>query len=166
VSSTAAINVAAGVVIVALLLVRQMKPRRARENSALRLVLVLAVIGVFELSNTIGHRSVASATVAWIVASLLIGGALGAARAATVTIWRAADGAAWRRGTLLTGVLWIVSLGAHFALEVGIDDSTKIAALGASSILLYLAITLGVQREVVRWRAAKISPELPPPAGV
>jgi hypothetical protein len=35
-------------------------------------------------------------------------------------------------------------------MEVGIDDSTKIAGLGASSLLLYLAVTLGVQREVLR----------------
>ena len=57
------------------------------------------------------------------------------------------------QGTVLTAVLWVVSLGAHLAMEVGIDHSSKIAGLGASSLLLYLAVTLGVQREVLRRRA-------------
>jgi hypothetical protein len=45
-------------------------------------------------------------------------------------------------------------------MEVGIDRSTKIVALGASSLLLCIAVTLGVQREVIRWRATKLAPGL------
>jgi hypothetical protein len=91
--------------------------------------------------------------VAWIVASLVIGGALGAARAFSAKLWRNQDGSAMSQGTPVTAVLWVISLGAHLAMEVGIDHSTKIGGLGASSLLLYLAVTLGVQREVLRRRA-------------
>ena len=58
----------------------------------------------------------------------------------------------------MTTVLWIVSLGAHFTMENGIDASTKIVGFGASSLLLYLAVTYGVRREIVRWRAGTLAP--------
>jgi hypothetical protein len=79
------------------------------------------------------------------------------ARALTVKVWRVADGSAMRKGTVVTAVFWIVALGAHLGLEAGIDQSTKITGLGASSLLLYLALTLGAQREVIRWRAAQLA---------
>ncbi len=88
--------------------------------------------------------------------SLVVGGALGAVRALTVTIWRVPDGPALSKGTIATALLWAVSLGAHLAMQVGIDNSTKIAGFGASSLLLYLAVTLGAQREVSRRRAARL----------
>lgn len=157
-SSGAATNIVIGVAVVALLLARQMQSRRARETSSARIVLILAVIGVLDISGAVKGHSLGAGAVAWLVGSMVVGAGLGAARAATVVIWRAPDGTAWRKGSLLTAALWVVSLGAHLAMEVGIDSSTKIAALGASSILLYLAVTFGVQREVVRWRAAKLAP--------
>jgi hypothetical protein len=70
------------------------------------------------------------------------------------------DGWAWRQGTVLTAALWIVSLATHLVLDAVIDHSTTITALGTSSILVYLAVTLGVQREIVRWRASRLVPGL------
>jgi hypothetical protein len=158
VSSSELTNIGIGVVVVAVLIARQIRPRRARETSGLRIGAILGVIGLFEISGAIKGHTLGAGTVAWLIGSLLVGGTLGAARAATVTIWRASDGTAWRKGTVLTAILWLVSLGAHLAMEVGIDGSTKIAGLGAASLLLYLAVTLGVQLEVVRQRAAKLVP--------
>jgi hypothetical protein len=155
-SSTAAVNILIGVAVVGLLLVRQMQPRRARETSAARMVLILGVIGLIEISDALKGHSVDAAAMALLIASLLLGGALGAVRASTVTLWRTEDGTAWRKGTLLTAVLWIISLGAHFGMEIAIDHATSISSLGVASILLYLAVTLGVQREVVRWRAGRL----------
>jgi hypothetical protein len=157
-SSGEVTNIVIGVAVVALLLARQMQTRRARERSSARIILILAVIGVFDISDATKGHTLGAGAVAWLIGSLLVGAALGAARAVTVVIWRAPDGTAWRKGTVLTATLWLVSLGVHFALEVGINSSTKIAALGASSILLYLAVTYGVQLELVRWRAAKLAP--------
>jgi hypothetical protein len=81
----------------------------------------------------------------------------GAARALTVHIWRTEDGSALVRGTAVTALLWIVSVAAHFALQVGIDHSTKIVGFGSARLLLYLAITLGAQRAVMQRRAASIA---------
>ena len=90
--------------------------------------------------------------------SLMAGAGLGAIRAATVRIWRAQDGSAWRQGTMLTAALWLVSLATHLALDGIIDHFSRISALGTSTILVYLAVTLGVQREIVRRRAAPLAP--------
>ena len=115
--------------------------------------------GLIEMETAIGHHTVPVATVAWLVLSLLAGAGMGAIRAVTVTIWRAEDGSAWRHGTKFTAALWLVSLAAHFALDALVEHSTQIP-LGTSSILLYLAVTIGVQREIVRWRAARLTPRV------
>ena len=57
-----------------------------------------------------------------------------------------------------TLALWLIFLAAHFALDTIIDQTCRIAALGTSSILLYLAVTLAVQREIVRRRTAPLAP--------
>jgi hypothetical protein len=152
-------NIAIGLIVVGFLLVRQMQPRPARETPALRTALILAVIGIAEMKGAIGSRHLTAVTVAWLALSLLAAAGLGAIRAATVSIWRAGDGSAWRQGTILTASLWLASLALHLVLDAVIDRSAGIAALGTSSILLYLAVTLGVQRAIVRRRAP-----LPPDA--
>ena len=152
-------NIVIGLVVVGLLLARQLQPRLAKESSSLRLVLVLGVTGLIEMESAIGHHTVPVATVAWLVLSLLAGAGMGAVRAVTVTIWRAEDGSAWRQGTKFTAALWLVSLAAHFALDALVEHSTRVP-LGTSSILLYLAVTIGVQREIVRWRAARLTPRV------
>ena len=76
-------------------------------------------------------------------------------------VWRTEDGTAVSKGSAVTAGLWILSLAAHLALEYGIDRSTKVAGLGASTLLLYLAVTLGAQREVIRRRASVLDPAGP-----
>ena len=124
----------------------------------MRLALILAAAGIGEISRTIGARHLTTAAVAWLTVSLMAGAGMGAIRAATVRIWRAEDGSAWRQGTILTAALWLISLATHLALDTIIDHSSRIAALGTSSVLLYLAVTLGVQREIVRRRTAPLAP--------
>jgi hypothetical protein len=119
-------------------------------------VLILGIIGIVEMVQAAkGHR-VGASTIAWIAVGLAVGAGLGVLRARSVRIWRDDAGVAWQRGTLLTGGLWIVSLAAHFGLDALIDHSTTATSLGSADILLYLAVSLGVQRELVRMRAAKI----------
>jgi hypothetical protein len=155
-------NVVIGLVVVGLLLTRQLQARPAKETSSIRIVLILGLIGIFEMKGAIGSHRVTAAPIAWLVLSLLAGAGMGAVRAATVRIWRAEDGSAWRQGTVLTAALWIVSLATHLVLDAVIDHSTAITALGTSSVLVYLAVTLGVQREIVRWRASRLVPGLDP----
>jgi hypothetical protein len=45
-------NIAVGLIVVVLLLVRQMQPRPAKETSPLRLVLILAAAGIAEFTRT------------------------------------------------------------------------------------------------------------------
>jgi hypothetical protein len=42
-------------------------------------------------------------------------------------------------------------------MESLIDHSSGIAGFGSAGLLLYLAVTLGVQREIVRWRASIVT---------
>ena len=151
-------NIAIGLIVVGLLLVRQLQPRPAKETSSIRLVLILAAAGIVEITTTAGTRHLTTAAVAWLTVSLMAGAGLGAIRAATVRIWRDQDGSASRQGTILTAALWLISLAAHLALDTIIDHASRIAALGTSSILLYLAVTLAVQREIVRRRTAPLPP--------
>lgn len=155
-SSSAVASIVIGVVVVALLVTRQMRTRRVRENSAARFVLVLTAIGLVETYSAAKGHSIGGGTIAWVVGSLLVAGVLGGLRAMTVKLWRGEDGAAWMRGTTLTAALWIVAIAAHFAIEIGINGSTPIKNFGAATIFLYLAVTLGAQREVVRWRASTL----------
>lgn len=81
---------------------------------------------------------------------------LGVVAALTVTIWGEASGPAMGKGTTLTAVVWVLSFGVHLGFEAGIDQSAKMAGLGASTVLLSLAVTLAAQREFRRRRAAGI----------
>lgn len=155
-SNSEVANIIIGVAVVVALAVRQMRVRPVREGSAARIVIVLGVIGVIVLVNAGKGHTVGTTTVMWVAGSLVLGGLLGFARGLTVKVWRAEDGSAWRKGTIATIVLWAVALGAHLAMEAGIDSSTRIVGYGASSVLLYLAVTLAAQREVLRWRASNL----------
>ena len=80
-------NIAIGLIVVGLLLVRQLQPRPARETSSIRLVLILGAAGNAEISKTIGTHHLTTAAVAWLAVSLMAGAGIGAIRAATVRIW-------------------------------------------------------------------------------
>jgi hypothetical protein len=70
-------NIAIGLIVVGLLLVRQLQPRPARETRSIRLVLILAASGIAEIAKTIGTRHLIAGTVAWLAVSLMVGAGLG-----------------------------------------------------------------------------------------
>jgi hypothetical protein len=86
----------------------------------------------------------------------------GAARAATVRIW-IQDGQAWSKGNILTAALWVVALGAHLGYDYLIGQHKDIGSLGDATVLLYLAVSLAVQRVIVVLRAQRLSPAVPGP---
>lgn len=149
-------NLLIAILVVALLIARQLRARRAREDSAARFVLILGVIGVVETVQTVKGHQVSADTVALVIAGLVIGAAFGAVRAWSMRVWRDADGVAWRQGTGLTAMLWILSLAAHLGIDVVVDRTTSINGFSSATILIYLAVTLGAQRELVRARTARI----------
>ena len=96
--------------------------------------------------------------------TLLVGAVgLGILRGLTVRIWAAGN---WvlRQGTAVTMVLWLLSLAVHFAGDVFGAHAHDGSGLEASSFLLYLGLTLGVQTAVVHRRAQPLWSELGPPA--
>jgi hypothetical protein len=153
-TSTTLVSIVVGVAVAALLVVRQMRAQPVNAN--FRIPLILGIIGLIELTNYLQKNHHLGATaIAALVGSLILAAVLGAARAATVHQW-INDGQPWRRGTWLTGALWVVSLAAHFGLDYLIDPHAPDGGVAGASILLYLAVTYTVQRLIVQARAQRI----------
>jgi hypothetical protein len=54
--------------------------------SSIRVVLILGLIGIFEMKGAIGSHRMTAAPIVWLVLSLLAGAGMGAVRGATVRI--------------------------------------------------------------------------------
>lgn len=154
--STAIITIVIGVAVAAFVVYRQVIARPVRERSAARFVLILGVIGVIEMANAAKGHSLPTRAVVLVVIGLVLAAGLGALRAVTMRVWRNPDGVAWRRGTPLTIALWVVSVAAHVVLDLFAGHSAVAKSFTAASIWLFLALTLGVQREIIRARAGRI----------
>jgi hypothetical protein len=136
------------------ILVRQVQKRSVKEDSRPIAYLVLAVVGVVEVADFVKSHPVNSEAILLTVASLAIAAVFGLIRAYTVRLWRE-DGQLFRQGNAVTIALWIVGIGIHFGGDALIDSSAK--GLSTTTIMLYLAISLGVQQVVVKARAGQLS---------
>ena len=143
-----------GAAVVVLLLARQVQKRSVKEDSRPIIFLILAVVGLFEAGQFLKGHPVGGEAILLAVGSLVLAAVFGVVRAFTVRLWRE-DGKLYRQGNVLTIVLWLVSIGVHFGGDALIDSSAK--GLSSSTLLLYLAMTLGVQQIVVRYRATQLS---------
>jgi hypothetical protein len=147
-------EIVVAVAVVLWILVRQVQKRSVKEDSRPIAYLVMAVIGVVEVANFVKAHPVSSEAVVLTVASLAIAAVFGIIRAYTVRLWRE-GGQLFRQGNAVTIVLWIVGIAIHFGGDTLIDGSAK--GLSTTTILLYLAISLGVQQMVVRARAGQLN---------
>jgi hypothetical protein len=149
-------NIAIAVVVLALLLSRQLMTRRLSESY--RLSIILAVLGVVEFVTFLkGHPHHDGAIALAVVGSLVIAGASGAARAPTVQVWRQGD-QLMRKGTWLTAAIWVVGYAAHLGwdyLVAGHVTGTNGGNVGAATSLLYLVVTLTIQRFILLRRGAQ-----------
>jgi hypothetical protein len=152
-TSTTVVSIVVSVAVAALLVVRQLRAQPVNAN--FRLPLILGIIGLIELTNYLQKNHLGTTAIVALVGSLALAAVLGAARAATVHLWMQ-DGQPWRKGTWLTGVLWVISLAAHFALDYLIDPHSPNGGLGGASILLYVAVTYTLQRLLVQARARRL----------
>ncbi len=66
-------------------------------------------------------------------------------------------GQAWSQGSLITAALWAVALGAHLGYDYLIGQHKDIGDIASVTILLYLAVSLAVQRLIVASRAERLS---------
>jgi hypothetical protein len=160
-----AFSVFIGAVLLILVLLRQVAVRPVPRVIRLGLPVIIGVIGLFELVGYAnGHHHIAGSAWAWVLGTLLIGAVgLGIVRGLTVHIWTAGQ---WvlRQGTAVTMVLWLLSLAVHFAGDAFGSHAHDGSGLEASSFLLYLGLTLGVQTAVVHRRAQPLWAQLGPPA--
>jgi len=157
-SSASITSLVIGIAILALLVVRQLRTRRLRENY--RLMIILGIIGVVEFADFLkNHTGIDDPKiVVAIVGSLVLAAVFGVARALTVKIWRE-SGQLLMKGSWLTGVLWAVAVAAHLGYDyliVGSSAGKNSTALGNSTVLLYLVVSLTVQRFILLSRASRM----------
>jgi hypothetical protein len=146
-----------GVAVLALLIVRTMRARPVRQANQ-RLFLILGIIGVIETYQYLQHHHAGTTTVAAALAgSLVLAAVFGAIRAVTVRVWMK-EGQPWAQGSWVTGVLWVVALAAHLGYDALLDTHKDITGLGNATVVLYLVVSLLVQRVVVSARAARLDP--------
>ncbi|MGH3210053.1 MAG: hypothetical protein ACRDNO_20085 [Trebonia sp.] len=155
-SSANLTNLIIGIVVLVLLLSRQLVTRRLSENY--RLSIILAVIGIVEFANFLkGHPKDDGGIAVALAGSLVIAAVLGAIRALTVRVWRE-NGQLLRRGTWVTAALWVLSFAAHLGyddLVAGHITGKNGGNVGDATILLYLVVTLTIQRFILLQRVAR-----------
>jgi hypothetical protein len=159
------LSYAVGVAVVVLILLRQLRIRPVRRTFTARLPVVLGVLGLFGILSYIdSHHHLTSSDYEWMLGTLLVGAVLlGALRGLTVRVWSTNN---WvvRQGTTLTMALWAASLALHFYVDSG-GGHLGAEGLEQSSLLLYVALTIGVQAYVVYRRALPLWQALGPEAG-
>ena len=154
-SGSNAISLVIGLAVLALVLYRQLATRRLSENY--RLSLILLIIGAVQFGSFLkGHPGNPGGIVAAVAGSLVLAAAFGVARAITVRVWRQGD-VLLRKGTWVTAVLWIVAVAAHYGyddLVAGHITGKNGGNIAGATALLYLVVTLTIQRFILLRRAA------------
>jgi hypothetical protein len=151
-----ALEIVLGVVVLGLLIYRQVRARPVNA-AGLRLVLILAVIGVVETVNYLQRYHPGSGTYAALGGSLVLAALFGVLRASTVRLW-VQDGQVWSKGNWLTGLLWVAALGAHLGYDAFVARGHGGNDVGTATVVLYLAVSLGVQRLIAQYRANRMQP--------
>ena len=151
------IDIVIGVAVLALLIARQLRARRV-SSSGLRIVLILGIIGVVEVVSylKVNHGS-STRTFLALGGSLVLAAVFGALRAGTVKLWTK-EGQVWSQGNWITAVLWAIALGAHLGYDYLIAPGHGKADIGTSTAVLYLAVSLGIQRLIIQQRAQRLEP--------
>ena len=148
------LDIILGLAVLVLLIYRQLSIRQVNA-SALRLIAILLIVGVFQTYQFLSQNHANPLTFAALVGSLVLAAVFGALRASTVRVWLQ-DGQAWSQGNWLTAVLWISSLVAHLGYDILVAHGSGARGLGVATIVLYLAISLGFQRILVMQRAHRL----------
>jgi hypothetical protein len=151
-----ATNIGIAVIVLLFVLARQVQKRSVREDGRPVFLLVLLVVGVVEFVQFVKVHPVHATGITMLAASLVVAAAFGVLRARTVRLWRE-DGVLYRQGNAVTIVLWLVAIGVHFGADVLIDRTGAATGLASASLLLYIAVSFGVQRLVVQSRASSMS---------
>jgi hypothetical protein len=145
-----------GVIVLALVIVRQLSPRRLRENY--RLSIILGVIGLIEFVTFLKTQTATETRIVEAVAgSLVLAAVMGAVRAPTMRIWRQGE-QLMIRGNWLTATLWVIAVAAHYGYDYFVAGAgTNGENVGSATVLLYMVVSLTVQRFILLTRAQRLS---------
>lgn len=152
-------DVVLGLAVLAWILWRQTQTRTVRLDGSPRALVVLAVVGVWQIVSFLDEHTVRPVAIAVLVGSLVVSAAFGVLRGRLQPVWREADGRVLRRGNAVTVGLWLVAVALHLSAdEYAKHVDAAAAGLASASLMLYLAVSLGVQTLVVRERATHLVP--------
>jgi hypothetical protein len=150
-----AIEIVLGVVVLGLIIYRQVVARPINAGG-MRLIVILGIIGVVETVQYLQKYHGGPGTYAALGGSLVLAAVFGVLRAGTTRLW-SQDGQVWTKGNWLTGLLWIVALGAHLGYDALVAHGHQSGGgVGTATVVLYLAVSLGVQRLVAQLRATRM----------
>lgn len=150
-----ALDIVLGVLVLGLVIYRQLvaRPLNAR---GLRLIMILAIIGVIETVDYLQKYHGGSWAYAALGGSLVLAAIFGVLRAGTVRIW-SQDGQVWSKGNWLTAALWLIAIGVHLGYDALVAHGHGAdGGVGTATVVLYLAVSLGVQRLVSQYRATRM----------
>src|ERR1700761_7157210 len=141
-------------VVLAWLLWRQLQVRELRHDRGYLFPLVLCAVGVLQIVDYDRDHPLAGAGIALLVLSIVVAAAFSIWRATTVRVWLH-DGRLLRQGTAVTVALWLVAIAIHLGGDhlIAPHDADR---LGSVSLLLYLGVSLGVQRFALGERARRL----------
>ena len=154
------LDIVIGLAILALLIARQLRTRKV--NGSWRIVVILAIIGVVQASEFLKVSHATSTTYAALGGSLVLAAVFGGFRAITMRIWTE-NGETWVKGNWLTAGLWVLAVAAHLGYDylVAPAHANGKQDIGTATVVLYLTVSLGVQRVITIMRARRLEPAGP-----
>jgi hypothetical protein len=157
-SSQIAIQIVIGVAVLALLIYRQLRARPV-SASVLRIMAILAAIGLYQAVQYFHGNGRPTGTTVYVAlgGSLVLAAVFAVFRAMTVRLF-VTDGQVWQQGSWLTAVLWVAALATHLGYDAVIGQHKDLAGVGSATVLLYLAVSFGIQRVIVQQRAHRLQP--------
>jgi hypothetical protein len=153
------VDIVLGLAVLALLIARQLQARKV-SAAGYRIVLILGIIGVIDAGAYLKVNHPGAIAYAALGGSLVLAAVFGALRASTVRLWNA-EGQVWSQGNWLTAVLWVFALAAHLGYDYLIAPGHGKTSIGTATVVLYLAVSFGIQRLIVQWRATRLEPSHP-----
>ncbi|WP_336852997.1 hypothetical protein [Sinomonas albida] len=151
-------NIVLAVAVLGWAIVRQFQTRAVGALRA-RMFVILGAIGVWQLAQVADSHGFTPVEATTLALSIGFAAVFGWLRGRAAAVW-IEDGVAYRRGGWSAVALWIAGIAVHVGVEAfgSMLDGVRGASPAASaSIMLYIAVTLGIQGLVVSRRAASIA---------
>ncbi|MFI2240243.1 DUF1453 domain-containing protein [Streptomyces chrestomyceticus] len=150
------LNVLVIVAIIAVMVVRQVKPQRLASEGR-RWWLLPAVLGFMAVREPgLIDSAHPTGSAALLAVGVLLGLLTGAGWAWTMRIWTDEDGQVWSAGRWVTAVAWVLGAGLRFGLY-GIAVLVGVH-LGTQATMLTVAATLLARTGTLMWRAQQLRP--------